>query len=99
LRNIEASEFEPVTSSMRVLISDAYPPSLLGMRRVVYGQNGIEVLGQVGTARELWPITESCPPDVLLLDLQPAHTRAPQRHFPDRGTPARREGRSPLAVR
>jgi DNA-binding NarL/FixJ family response regulator len=69
MRSREGSDFEPMTSSVRVSISDAYPLFLLGMRRVLEGQHGIEVLGQVGTARKLWPMMESCAPDVLLLDL------------------------------
>jgi DNA-binding NarL/FixJ family response regulator len=69
MRKTEGSESEPVTSSVRVLISDAYPLFLLGMRRALEGQEGIEVLGQVATARDLWPTMESLEPDVLLLDL------------------------------
>jgi DNA-binding NarL/FixJ family response regulator len=69
MRKTEGSQSEPTTSSVRVLISDAYPLFLLGMRRALEGQEGIEVLGQVATARELWAAMGSCEPDVLLLDL------------------------------
>jgi NarL family two-component system response regulator LiaR len=69
MRRSEGSEFEPVTTAVRVLISDAYPLFLLGMRRALESQDGIEVVGQVGSVRELWSVMESCEPDVLLLDL------------------------------
>jgi DNA-binding NarL/FixJ family response regulator len=69
MRREENSAFEPVTNAVRVLISDAYPLFLLGMRRALESQDGIEVVGQVGTARELWSVMASCEPDVLLLDL------------------------------
>jgi DNA-binding NarL/FixJ family response regulator len=55
---------------LRVLVADDHPLLLAGVRRMLEDQDGIEIVGQAESGREVLALTERRRPEIVLLDLR-----------------------------
>jgi DNA-binding NarL/FixJ family response regulator len=56
-------------ASLKVLIADDHPLMLQGIRRALDGSDGIDVVGEARSGKELLALVERRKPDLVLLDL------------------------------
>jgi DNA-binding NarL/FixJ family response regulator len=63
-------EATPEPAPLRVLIADDHPLVLIGVRRMLEANEGIEVAGEAQSGPEVLALTQRRGPDVVLLDLR-----------------------------
>jgi DNA-binding NarL/FixJ family response regulator len=68
--DVAHSEATPEPVPLRVLIADDHPLVLIGVRRMLEANEGIEVAGEAQSGPEVLALTQRRSPDVVLLDLR-----------------------------